>query len=155
MLLLKGVTGITEDNMHDQQDRKQFKKHCYTFITQYGGKVICFTNPKLATNYFLTEVKIFGRLRFILLNEMYPFVAFASNVCYSAIDFVDESELSGLFRPYYRVLQARELNEDLHLNLGSRKGMLLNVNGLSRLEMEKIAYWQPKTVGEVIFNHWD
>ncbi|CAM3890121.1 hypothetical protein [Lederbergia lenta] len=157
MLLLNGVTGLTDgsDGDYQQQDGKQFKKLCFSFVLPNGGKIINFTEPQIDTNFFKVEVEIFGRRRYILLNESYPFLAFASNVGYFSIDFVDESRLAELFSPFYCVVEAIELNEPLKIKLGPKNDILENDNELSRLELKEIAYWRPTKIGSVIFNHWD
>lgn len=157
MLLLNGVTGLTDgsDGNYQQQDVKQFKNLCFSLVIPNDGKILNFTEPQIDTNFFKVEVEIFGRQRYILLNESYPFLAFASNVGYFNIDFVYESRLAELFRPFYCVVEAIELNEPLKIKFGPKNKILENDNELSRLELEQIAYWKPTKIGEVIFNHWD
>ncbi|GAM12185.1 hypothetical protein SAMD00020551_0315 [Mesobacillus selenatarsenatis SF-1] len=52
-------------------------------------------------------------------------------------------------------MSVKELNEPLVLKPGSKKGILQNDNDLNSAELEQVAYWQPKRIGEVIFNYWD
>lgn len=114
-----------------------------------------FKEPKVATNFIDVEIKIFNKHLHILLNAHYPFMAFASDVEYGKITFINQPELCNLFSPYYQVLDTKELNAPALLRLGSKKFIVHNDNELNSDELEQIAYWKPETIGEIIFNYWD
>lgn len=126
-------------------DSHHFKELCFMLMMQCGGKVLGFKEPQIATNFFDVEVSLFQKQLHILLNENYPFLAFASHVEYFYIHFCEEPELNKLFSPYYRVLGTKELSAPLDLK----------ENELDPSELQQIAYWKPVTLGEVIFNFWD
>lgn len=63
--------------------------------------------------------------------------------------------LTKQFAPYYTILLKAELNERIQLRSGRKKGVLLNENELIQEELADLVYWQPETVGHVLFNHWD
>lgn len=90
-----------------------------------------------------------------MLNEHYPYLAFASKVECDNIDFIDVAFLKKHFNPYYSVLNSNELNAPVVNNNGAKKGILKNDHTLSSTELEKIKYWNPEIVGEIIFNYWD
>ena len=91
----------------------------------------------------------------ILLNVHYPFMTFANEVEYGKIAFINEPELDKLFGSIYNVLGTKELNEPAILKLGSKQTILQNENDFNKDELKQVAYWKPKTIGEIIFNYWD
>ncbi|MED4697186.1 hypothetical protein [Peribacillus frigoritolerans] len=153
----KGVTGFYNEkhNMPPTIDRKQFKQQCFSIIKRNNGKVLEFIEPQFPTNFLNVEVKVFNKHLHILLNEHYPFLAFASFVDFENIKFIDEPELLKQFSPFYRVLSMEELNKPLYIKDSTGKIILVNDNELNSTELEQIAYWKPKSYGEVIFNFWD
>ncbi|WP_260288953.1 hypothetical protein [Peribacillus aracenensis] len=157
MKLPNGVTGFynAKHNKPPTIDGKQFKQQCFSIIKRNNGKVLEFIEPQFATNFLNVEVKVFNKHLHILLNEHYPFLAFASFVDFENIIFIDEPELSKQFSPFYKVLGMEELNEQLYIKEGTGKIIFKNDNELNSAELEQIAYWKPKSTGEVIFNFWD
>ncbi|MFJ8072318.1 hypothetical protein ACIQZD_25990 [Peribacillus sp. NPDC096447] len=136
-------------------DGKQFKQQCFSIIKRNNGKVLEFVEPQFATNFLNVEVKVFDKHLHIVLNEHYPFLAFASFVDFENIKFIDEPELLKQFSPFYKVLSIEELNEPLYIKESTGKIILENDNELNSAELEQIAYWKPKSVGETIYNFWD
>ncbi|MGE7880058.1 hypothetical protein [Peribacillus muralis] len=157
MILPKGVTGYyyAEHNMPPTIDGNQFKQHCFSIIGRNNGQVFGSLEQQIAVNFFNVEVKVFNKHMHILLNVHYPFLAFASFVDFENIDFIDEPELMKQFSPFYKVLGREELIEPLIIKEGTGKIILENDNELNSAELNQIAYWKPKSVGEVIYNFWD
>ncbi|MFD9627408.1 hypothetical protein [Peribacillus muralis] len=157
MKLPNGVTGFynAKHNKQPIKDGKQFKQHCFSIIRRNNGKVLEFLEPQNATNFFKVEVIVFNKHMHILLNEHYPFLALASFVDFENIIFIHEPELFKQFSPFYKILDMEELNEPLYMKEGTGKIILESDNELNSAELEQIAYWKPKSVGEVIYNFWD
>lgn len=157
MKLPNGVTGFysAKHNKPPTIDEKQFKQICFSLISSNGGEVLDIKEPQVATNFFDVEAKIFNKHLHILLNVHYPFMAFAFDVEYGKITFIDEPELFKQFSPFYNVLNTKELNAPVLLRLGSKKSIVQNDNELNSDELEQIAYWKPERIGEIIFNYWD
>ena len=157
MNLPNGITGFfnSKNGQSPKVDGKQFKQVCFTISTRSRGKVLEFKEPQYPTNFYNVEVKIINKHLYILLNEHYPYLAFASVVEFGNIKFIDEPDLIKQFSSFYKVLGTKELNEPLSLRFGSKKSILQNANELNSAELEQIAYWKPEKVGEVIFNYWD
>jgi hypothetical protein len=156
MILLKGITGFyTKSEEPPIVDRKQFKQLCFSILQPLGGTVIEFTDSCCQRNFVDAKVTLRDSKFHILLNKHYPMVAFASNVGFASITFRDEPTLLERFRASYRVLSCRELNKPVSLKLGAKKCLLQNENELSQAELEQVAFWKPKTFGEIIFNQWD
>ena len=147
MKLPNGVTGFyrAKHNKPPTINEKQFKQICFSLISKNGGEVLDFKEPQVATNFIDVEIKVFNKHLHILLNVHYPFMAFASDVEYGKITFIDEPELYKQFSPYYNVLDTKELNAPVILRLGSKKGIVQNNNELNSDELEQIAYWKPET----------
>ncbi len=83
-----------------------------------------FIEPQVPTNFLNVEVKVFNKHLHILLNEHYPFLAFASFVDFENIKFIDEPELLKQFSPFYRVLSMEELNKPLYIKESTGKIIL-------------------------------
>ena len=153
MILLNGVSGF---NGPDQvTDGEYFKKICYSLIHRLNGNVLSFSEPKVARHYYEVKVKVFEENLSILLNYIYPFIAFASSVDHGYIKFVDNELLLNGFSPYYRVLRSNELNESLVIKENKGRLIVENKNELNDAELNNIKYWKSKTVGDIVFNYWD
>ncbi|WP_139892038.1 hypothetical protein [Bacillus sp. D386] len=56
---------------------------------------------------------------------------------------------------FYKVLHTSELNETVIIKNHLKHDFLQNDHDLTLAELEKIKYWKPNIVGEIIFNYWD
>lgn len=154
MILLNGVSGFNVPDSITGMDEVFFKKVCYSVILTLDGNIISFNESEITRNYYEVKVNIFNQNLFIILNHVYPFVAFASNLN-EGIKFIDNKRLKAEFDPYYRVLNLKELNEPLILTeIGGRR-LIKNKNELNPAELKNIKYWQSTIVGDVVFNNWD
>ncbi|QFT89660.1 hypothetical protein FIU87_13445 [Bacillus sp. THAF10] len=158
MILLGGISdsGGTDSIV----DGDTFKKACYTSVTSLGGRVLSFQEPVVAQNYYYAKVSFPNEENlYILLNSIYPFIAYATSHRAYSMTFKDHKELTTtirhLYSDMYRVLQQVELNETLRLKEAKSDMVVLNENTLNKWDMDNIKYWKPKTVGEVVFNYWD
>lgn len=150
MKLLNGISGFydSEADTPPQVDGKQFKQLCFDFIYRNGGKVIDFSTPQYPVNFYNAEIKIFDSRLYILLNEHYPYLAFASAVKPRNIEFIDEPVLFEHFCYTYKVISTVELNEPI-------SKISIENNELNSAELKQIAFWKPETVGQILFNYWD
>ncbi|MCA1201953.1 hypothetical protein ACTHAL_000786 [Priestia flexa] len=150
MKLPNGVTGFYDSkvNKPPQVDGKQFKQLCFDFASRNSGKVIDFITPQYPSNFYYAHVEIVGNQFYILLNEHYPYLAFASIVEFGNIKFINRPVPYEKFSSFYRVIGTGELNVPLNQKL-------LKQTELNSAELEQIAYWKPETVGQIIFNYWD
>lgn len=156
MKLPNGITGFyNSETKPPKVDGKHFKRVCETTLFQLGGEVLMLKEPEYPTNFYDAKVKFRNMIIHILLNEHYPYVAFASAVEYEKIRFIDDAELFKRLSLYYHVLPSSELNLPVILRQGYKKDILQNDNELNQAELEEIAYWKPKIIGEIIFNFWD
>lgn len=157
MKLPNGITGFyrTEKNQPSRVSGMQFKQLCFTIIIGNGGKVLEFKEPQYPMNFYDVQINVYNQSFHILLNEYYPYLAFASHVEFGNVQFIDMPQLSKEFRSFYNVLSSKELNEPLHYKFGSKTSILLNDNALNDAELQQIAYQRPERIGDVIFNYLD
>jgi hypothetical protein len=150
MELPNGVTGFyySEVNKPPQVDEKQFKQLCFNIVSSNGGKILEFNPPRSPANFYYALVEMHDKRFYILLNEHYPFLAFASAVESGNINFIDIPALFEQFMPFYQVISCVELN--LSINQQS-----VELSDLNRAELEQVSYWKPERKGQVIFNYWD
>lgn len=150
MKLPNGITGFYDSkaNTPPQVDGKQFKQLCFDIASRNRGKLIDFITPQYPSNFYYAQVDVLGNRFYILLNEHYPYLAFASVVEFGNIKFIDRPVLNEQFPSFYRIIGTVELNVPFNQNL-------IKKTELNSAELEQIAYWKPETVGQVIFNYWD
>jgi hypothetical protein len=148
MKLPNGVSGFydSEANKPPQIDGKQFKQLCCHFAASNGGKVMGFKSPHSSANFYNAQVEIFGLVFYIMLNEHYPYLAFAAAIESGDIQFVDIPVLSEQFSLYYHVLDTKELSVPIKDKHKSE---------LNSAELQQISYWKPEKIGQVLFNFWD
>ncbi|MBA4536841.1 hypothetical protein H1Z61_06730 [Bacillus aquiflavi] len=148
MELLNGITGFYhyKNNGPSKVDGKQFKQLCFTITIQNRGEVLAFKEPQYPMNFYYVLVKVFKRKFYILLHNQYPYLAFASDIEFAKINFIDVPELAKQFNPFYQVLSFKELNTPLDAK---------SFQNFHCSELEQAAYWRPETIGDVIFNDWD
>lgn len=123
MLLLNGITGFYDAKSEQPPtvDQKQFKQLCFSVLQNLDGDVVGVSNQCCHGNFIDVEVTLKDTKLHILLNKHYPIIAFASNVEYDSVTFVDDSALSEQFSCSYQVLSCRELNKLVSLKLGAKK----------------------------------
>ncbi len=150
-ILRSGITGFQPA---PSVDKKQFKQICYSI---FGKEATDLFHEDTGKNFSECIVTWNGSIVHVLLNSHYPFVAFTSQreISEQYLPFIDESKLSERFNQYYKVLSSDQLNEPLVYNRKGKKIIVKNENTLHQVELEQLAYWQPATVGEVVFNYWD
>lgn len=158
MILLNGLSDSGGPDTF--VDGNLFKKVCYSAMTSLGGKVISFHEPAVAQNYYYAEVSLQSENSlYILLNSIYPFIAFATSKEPPSMTFVEHKQLTAtinqLCGEVYRVLHPSELDETLRLKEVKKGLVVLNDNTLNKWDMYNIKDWQPKRVGDVVFNYWD
>jgi hypothetical protein len=154
LLLPNGITGFS--NHSPKVTLTDVKRDCYAAIQSVGGKIEEIIGVKYPKNFYEIVFSFRKKRLHALFNYQYPMVAFASNVAYFQIEYMDDWDLSNFFQMYdYQVLSVNELNTPLAIKKKGSKIRLENENDLSDFELEQIQYWEAKTIGEVIFNYWD
>jgi hypothetical protein len=154
VLLLNGISGFLINDLPEVYS-SQFKELCYSLANVTQGKFVSFEIPHRSQNFYKTELEWNDGNTFILLNSSYPIVAFASSVEYFNIHFIDHpyANLLKSFSHVFTIATVNELVEPLEID--ERTQTVRNKNNLSKSEISQILYWEPKTVGDVVFNFWD
>ncbi|MGM0880705.1 MAG: hypothetical protein ACQEXQ_06635 [Bacillota bacterium] len=92
---------------------------------------------------------------YALINEAHPFLAFCLSDDWGDIlgptfplHFIDNEDLAKEFGSYYRVMKVKDLQKPFILKEHKE---LKNIPSI----IEQVEYWNPQTVGDVIYNPWD
>lgn len=147
MILPRGITGFWSVSADPPPflDEKAFRRMCHALARESGGTVTEADTDTAARNFYLAEIQRYDTSVFILQNIHYPYVAFAQRDPSSRFAWTSRPEWLRLPDGPVRFLPPNELNRDWHGLCGE----------LSPEELEQIRYWNPQTVGEIIFNTWD
>lgn len=147
MILPRGITGFwgTATAPPPHLDEKAFCQMCYSIAMENGGVVTEVDTDTAARNFYSAKLSRYDQSVFILQNIHYPYIAFAQRDAASRFVLISPPDWLQLSDDPVRVLSPNELNQDWHGLCGE----------LSPEELEQIRYWNPQTVGEIIFNTWD
>ena len=164
MILKAGIGYGNETTMSE----KKFKKICKYVAGKNSGKLKKFTGI-YHNNFYEAHIYFFEKDYWVRLNSSYPFIGFLDKKPYESDangngwtdvepTYVEAKHLADQFSPYYRVLTAAELNEPLDFTREGKnikKLILTQKNELNESEKYGVAYFQPRTIGHIVFNHWD
>jgi hypothetical protein len=144
-------------------DSDEFRGLCRQAVAQESGKWLEFkpTQQGVLTNFHWARVEHQGQTLYILLNWLYPFVAFARSLDWSNFGFIDHEAISRHLSHRYRVLAATELQRPIRMV--AKKGeiaLLEPPNALAEPGIRELWYWSNHgktgvSVGQAIFNFWD
>jgi hypothetical protein len=149
-----GITGFrdADDPPLPLCDVADFRGHCYAAARTLNGRVVAVEAPSrgVETNFARGVLELpTGRVA-VLLNAHFPLIAFAEPPAEGEgfVRFTDSPGLAEAFGNFgiYEVVGASELAAPLTPEQRRR---------LAPAEREQIEYWQPRRVGDVVFNFWD
>ena len=147
MILSRGITGFWSVNTAPLPllDEKAFCQMCYSIALENGGTVTEVDTDTAIRNFYSAKVSRYDQSVFLLQNIHYPYAAFAQRNASGR--FVLTQQPEWLQRPEspVRFLSFDKLNQDWRGLCGE----------LAPEELEQIHYWNPQTVGEIVFNTWD
>lgn len=151
LILCSGITGFQPA---PAIDKNQFKQICYS---TFGNQVSDFIANDKEKSFSECIIIMNDRTVHILLNNQYPLIAFTSarDIKEQFLPFIEKQVFLKVFNQYYKVLSPDQLNEPLIYTQKGKKIIVKNENSLHQAELEQLLYWNPKTVGEVVFNYWD
>ena len=143
MLLKRGITGFfnVDAGSLEENDYTAFQQICYSIIHINNWHLINVCNPD-HTNYFYAQFISNKQNLYVLLNKYYPIAAFTNELTMNEKTFID-------------------VPENLYMNYDIVGAEILNSpftdsqHNLSKAELEQIRYWNPISVGNIIFNEWD
>ena len=147
MILPRGITGFWSINSAPPPllDEKAFRQMCYTLALKNGGTVSEVDTDTTAKNFYFAKLSRYNQSVFILQNIHYPYIVFAQRDASGGFILTSQPEWLQLPEGSVRFLSPSELTRDWHDLCGE----------LSPEELEQIRYWNPQTVGEIVFNTWD
>ena len=126
-------------------DEKAFCQMCYSIALENGGTVTELDTDTYPRNFCSAKLSRYDQSVFVLQNVHYPYAAFAQRDASGGFIWISQPEWLQLPEGSVRFLNLAELNQ-------SWRGLC---GELSPEELEQIRYWDPQTVGEIIFNTWD
>ena len=149
-----GVTGFRHQRDAELPlcDFESLLRHCHEVARLHEGKVVAeaASDFESVANYERVALQFSDRSVDVILNAHYPLLAFAEPFTSHnlSLAFRDEPGLAahfcelGNYLPLDSSLLATPISDDA-------------TTKLSVAEREQIRYWNPTTLGEVVFNNWD
>ena len=147
MILPRRITGFWSVNTAPLPllDEKAFRQMCRVLARENGGTVAEVDTDTAARNFYSAKISRYDKSVFVLQNVHYPYTAFAQRDTSGGFVLTGQPEWLQLSEDPARFLSLAELNQDWSGLCGE----------LSPEELEQIRYWNPQTVGEIVFNTWD
>ena len=147
MILPRGITGFGSINTDPPLflDEKAFCQMCYSIALENGGTVTELDTDTYPRNFYSAKLSRYDQSVFLLQNIHYPYAAFAQRDASGRFVLTQQPEWIRLPESPVQFLRFDELNQDWRSLRGE----------LSPEELDQIRYWNPQTVGEIIFNTWD
>ena len=126
-------------------DEKAFCQMCYSIALENGGTVTELDTDTYLRNFYSAKLSRYDQFVFVLQNIHYPYAAFAQRDASGRFVLIQQPEWLQLPEGSVRFLSPSELTRDWHDLCGE----------LSPEDLEQIRYWNPQTVGGIVFNTWD
>ena len=147
MILPRGITGFGSINTDPPLflDEKAFCRMCHALAQENGGAVTEVDTDTAIRNFYSAKLSRYDQSVFLLQNIHYPYAAFAQRDTSGGFIWISQPEWLQLPEGSVRFLSPSELIRDWHDLRGE----------LSPEELDQIHYWNPQTVGEIVFNTWD
>jgi len=130
--------------------KSKFYSRCESIASKKNVK--CEVISDLYSNFYSVKFFFLPKPVYALINSAHPFVSFClpdedGEIGGIPMDFIDFEELAGEFRGY-RVMKVSELNEQFYLEDHEE---LRDIGSIKK----QVEYWNPITIGDVMFNYWD
>ena len=147
MILSRGITGFWSVNTAPLPllEEKAFCQMCYSIALENGGTVTKLNTDTYPRNFYSAKLSRYDQSVFLLQNIHYPYAAFAQRDASGRFVLTQQPEWLQLPESSVQFLSFDKLNQDWHSLCGE----------LSPEELEQIRYWDPQTVGEIIYNTWN
>ena len=147
MILPKGITGFggVDTAPPPHLDEKAFCQMCYFIAMENGGTVTELDTDTYPRNFYSAKLSRYDQFVFVLQNIHYPYAAFAQRDASGRFVLIQQPEWLQRPESPVRFLNLAELNQ-------SWCGLC---GGLAPEDLEQIRYWNPQTVGGIVFNTWD
>jgi hypothetical protein len=151
VLLPEGVTGFLPRAHGPGKgvDLREVTALAHLAARLSGGRVATASAASVTPNFHSAMIITGDRPSWIIVNQIHPLVAAATSISMGTMSFIDGTQhlkQAVALTPPFRLLSA------LELSLPVTEHDLVN---LSPVEKAQIRYWQPESVGDMIFNYWD
>ena len=95
-MLPNGITGFRnlKDPYIPEQEKRIFQRFCYSIATRYHCEVLSFDLDLASKNFYSAEIKTEQGRFYLLENAYYPWIAFAKNLDFTKIEFVETHSIS-------------------------------------------------------------
>ena len=110
-----------------------------------AGAVRSLDHDLSGKNFYAARLELCHTPCVLLVNAHHPYGAFAPSLDPWPPFFWDPPVDPAPFLPEVQWMTAAQLQQDWHGAVGE----------LGEAEIEQIRYWNPRTVGEILFNFWD
>ena len=147
MMLPRGITGFwgADTAPPPHLDEKAFRQMCCSIALENGGTVTELDTDTYPRNFYSARLSRYDQSVFVLQNIHYPYAAFGRRDASGGLILTSQPEWLRLPEERVRFLGLAELNQSWSGLCGE----------LAPEELEQIRYWNPQTVGEIIFHNWD
>lgn len=146
-MLPRGITGFwsAKTELPPISEARAFRQLCHLLARENGGTVAEVDTDTAARNFYFAQLCRYDASVFILQNIHSYYAAFARREISGEFVLVRQPEWVRLPESQVHFLGLDELSQDWRDLSGA----------LSPEEREQIRYWNPQTVGEILFNGWD
>ena len=118
---------------------------CYSIALENGGTVTELDTDTYPRNFYSAKLSRYDQSIFVLQNVYYPYADFAQRDASGRFVLTQQPEWLQLPESPVQFLSFDKLNQDWHSLCWE----------LSPEELDQIHYWNPQTVGEIIYNTWN
>ena len=135
-------------------DLKAFRSHCHHAARVNGATVQTIRDPYEGgslSNYAVARIQFSDNVVLVLVNQVRPIIAFAKSPSVEwqiTFEYIDCPKLADAFLEVgeYTIAPGEVLNRPLLREM---------CENLAPREKQRVRYYRPARVGDVIFNYWD
>lgn len=146
-MLPKGITGFYDRTQSPPPmlEEKTFDRFCYALARAHDGSVLSLDHDTTGKNFYAAHMELRHTPWVLLVNAYHPYGAFSPSLDAWPPAFGDPPVDPTSFWPELQWMTPAQLGQDWHDC----------VRELGEAEIAQIRDWNPRTVGEILFNFWD
>lgn len=146
-MLPKGITGFYDRTQSPPPmlEEKLFDRFCYALARAHGGSVLSVDHDTTGKNFYAAHMELRHTPWVLLVNAYHPYGAFSPSLDAWPPAFGNPPVDPTPFWPEVQWMTPAQLGQEWHDC----------VRELGEAEMAQIRHWNPRTVGEILFNFWD
>ena len=152
MIMRTGITGFFESGQRIPIFAfSDFKRIVNNVVAGLGFDVSVYLESSVTTSFHAAVFETDSEPYTVVLGHSnYPIIAFSnpSILLGKPPDFVDHPSIAeklGRLFPDVTIAESKELERRIEKS---------DINCLDPVEVVQVKYWQPKTIGETVFNWW-